>query len=59
METEKRSFFSKCCYQNNIAYVIGVIGVIILIIIGFNMTRRITHLSSELASCRSSSNCYV
>ena len=54
METKKRSFLLKCCYQNNIVYIVGAIGVAVLIIIGIIMSKRVSYLSSELANCRSS-----
>lgn len=53
METEKRSFLLKCCYENNIVYIVGAIGVVVLIIIGIMMSKRVTYLSSELANYRS------
>lgn len=52
METKKRSFILKCCYENNTVYILGAIGVVVLIIIGIIMSKRITYLSSELGSCR-------
>ena len=41
----KRSFLSKCCYNNNTAYIVVAIGIVFLISVGFFMSRKIYFLS--------------
>lgn len=50
----KSSFFSKCLCANNIAYIIYIIGILILLSFGVGLYNRLINVKRQLESCRSS-----
>ena len=54
LENQKTNFLQKCFCRANFAYIITIIGIIIVIMCGIFLYKRLDTVKEQLESCRSS-----
>lgn len=54
LKQKKTSFLQKCFCANNVAYFVSIIGVILVVMCGIFLYKRLGNVKEQLESCRSS-----
>ena len=52
--TQKTNFLQKCFCSNNVAYLVAIFGIILVVICGLFLYKRLGNVKEQLESCRSS-----
>lgn len=54
LKHRKTSFLQKCFCANNIAYFVTIFGILLVVMIGIFLQKRLGSVKEQLESCRSS-----
>ena len=54
LKQRKTSFLQKCFCANNIAYFVAIFGILLVVMIGIFLHKRLGTVKEQLESCRSS-----
>jgi hypothetical protein len=50
----KTSFLQKCFCANNVGYIVAIFGILLVVMIGIFLQKRLGSVKEQLESCRSS-----
>lgn len=54
LKHRKTNFLQKCLCANNIAYFVAIFGILLVVMIGIFLQKRLGSVKEQLESCRSS-----